>query len=169
MDATKHAEENAEELSTLERQVIDVFVDGVKVIGLPKSLGEIYGLLFVSPAALSLDDVVRKLRLSKGSASQGLRMLRELGAVKEAEANGSRRTLYEPDVDLKRLVGGFIREQVRPHLESGKGKVGKLMKNAVEEEDVELRKFYRRRLQKLEAWMSRGRIVLPLIQRMLGE
>jgi hypothetical protein len=24
-------------------------------------------------------------------------------------------------------------------------------------------------LQKLEAWMSRGRIVLPLIQRMLGE
>jgi len=169
MDATKHAEENAEELSTLERQVIDVFVDGVKVIGLPKSLGEIYGLLFVSPAALSLDDVVRKLRLSKGSASQGLRMLRELGAVKEAEANGSRRTLYEPDVDLKRLVGGFIREQVRPHLESGKGKVGKLMKNAIEEEDVELRKFYRRRLQKLEAWMSRGRIVLPLIQRMLGE
>jgi hypothetical protein len=96
-------------------------------------------------------------------------MLRELGAVKEAEGNGSRRTLYEPDVDLKRLVGGFIREQVRPHLESGKGKVGKLMKNAVEEEDVELRKFYRRRLQKLEAWMSRGRIVLPLIQRMLGE
>ena len=169
MDATGHAAENGTELSTLERQVIDVFVDGVKVIGLPKSLGEIYGLLFVSPAALSLDDVVQKLRLSKGSASQGLRMLRELGAVKEAEGNGSRRTLYEPDVDLKRLVGGFIREQVRPHLESGKGKVGKLMKNAVEEEDVELRKFYRRRLQKLEAWMSRGRIVLPLIQRMLGE
>jgi DNA-binding transcriptional regulator GbsR (MarR family) len=169
MDATKHAEENAAELSTLERQVIDVFVDGVKVIGLPKSLGEIYGLLFVSPDALSLDDVVRKLRLSKGSASQGLRMLRELGAVKEAEANGSRRTRYEPDVDLKRLVGGFIREQVRPHLESGKGKVGKLMKHATLEEDQELRKFYRSRLQKLESWMSRGRIVLPLIQRMLGE
>lgn len=169
MDATRHAAENGTELSALERQVIDVFVDGVKVIGLPKSLGEIYGLLFLSPAALSLDDVVQKLRLSKGSASQGLRMLRELGAVKEAEGNGSRRTLYEPDVDLKRLVGGFIREQVRPHLESGKGKVGKLIKNAVEEEDVELRKFYRRRLQKLEAWMSRGRIVLPLIQRMLGE
>lgn len=169
MDATGHATENGAELSALERQVIDVFVDGVKVIGLPKSLGEIYGLLFVSPAALSLDDVVRKLRLSKGSASQGLRMLRELGAVKEAQANGSRRTLYEPDVDLKRLVGGFIREQVRPHLESGKGKVGKLMKSAAEEEDVELKKFYRRRLQKLEAWMSRGRIVLPLIQRMLGE
>ncbi|PAZ05926.1 MAG: hypothetical protein CAK88_06250 [Verrucomicrobiia bacterium AMD-G2] len=157
------------ELSALERQVVDVFVDGVKVIGLPKSLGEIYGLLFLSPEPLALDDVVKKLGLSKGSASQGLRMLRELGAVKEAEGNGGRRTLYTPDVDLKRLVGGFIREQVRPHLESGKGKVSGLIKATASEEDRELRKFYRARLQKLDAWMGRGRIVLPLIQRMLGE
>jgi DNA-binding transcriptional regulator GbsR (MarR family) len=169
MDATEHAVENGTDLCVLERQVIDVFVDGVKVIGLPKSLGEIYGLLFVSRSALSLDDVVQKLQLSKGSASQGLRMLRELGAVKEAEANGSRRTLYEPDVDLRRLVGGFIREQVRPHLESGKDKVGKLMHTAEDEEDKELRKFYRDRLQRLDSWMNRGRVVLPLIQRMLGE
>ena len=157
------------ELSALERQVVDVFVDGVKVIGLPKSLGEIYGLLFLSPEPLALDDVVKKLGLSKGSASQGLRMLRELGAVKEAEGNGGRRTLYTPDVDLKRLVGGFIREQVRPHLESGKGKVSGLIKATASEEDRELRKFYRARLQKLDEWMGRGRIVLPLIQRMLGE
>lgn len=169
MNPIPPAEENQAFLSSLERQVIDVFVDAVKVIGLPKSLGEIYGLLFFSPNALSLDDVVRKLRLSKGSASQGLRMLRELGAVKEAEANGSRRTLYEPDVDLKRLVGGFIREQVRPHLESGKGKVVKLIKHAGTEENEALQKFYKRRLKKLDSWVSRGRVVLPIIQRMLGE
>lgn len=169
MAAKANPDDDKTELSALERQVIAVFVDGVKVIGLPKSLGEIYGLLFVSPEPLALDDVVRKLQLSKGSASQGLRMLRDLGAVKEAESNGSRRTLYQPDVDLKRLVGGFIREQVRPHLESGKGKVGRLMKTAALEDDQELRKFYRGRLTKLESWMSRGRIVLPLIQRMLGE
>jgi DNA-binding transcriptional regulator GbsR (MarR family) len=169
MDATPHADLEQAPLSSLERQVIDVFVDAVKVIGLPKSLGEIYGLLFFSPNALSLDDVVRKLKLSKGSASQGLRMLRELGAVKEAEGQGSRRTLYVPDVDLKRLVGGFIREQVRPHLESGKGKVVKLIKHADHEEDAELQKFYKRRLKKLDSWVSRGRVVLPIIQRVLGE
>jgi hypothetical protein len=77
--------------------------------------------------------------------------------------------LYQPDVDLKRLVGGFIREQVRPHLESGKGKVNELLKVANQEDDKELKKFYRVRLQKLEAWMSRGRIVLPLLQKLLGE
>jgi DNA-binding transcriptional regulator GbsR (MarR family) len=155
-------------LSPLERQMVDIFVDGVKVIGLPKSLGEIYGLLYLSPDPLSLDDVAQKLGLSKGSASQGLRMLRSLGAVKEA-GQGGRRTLYVPDVDLKRLVGGFIREQVRPHLESGKTKVGKLLKNAAEVDDANLKEFYRGRIHKLHSWMNRGRVVLPLIQRMLGE
>ena len=77
--------------------------------------------------------------------------------------------MYQPDVDLKRLVGGFIREEVRPHLESGKGKVGELLTLASREEDKVLRKHYRSRMLKLEAWMTRGRIVLPLLQRMLGE
>ena len=156
-------------LSVLERQVVGFFVDGVRVLGLPKSLGEIYGLMFVAPEPLSLDDVVDKLNLSKGSASQGLRMLRKLGALKEVNGHGGRRTLYQPDVDLKRLVGGFIREEVRPHLESGKGKVGELLTLASREEDKVLRKHYRSRMLKLEAWMTRGRIVLPLLQRMLGE
>jgi HTH-type transcriptional regulator, glycine betaine synthesis regulator len=169
MDPLPQAEESKMSLSPLERQVIDVFVDGVKVLGLPKSLGEIYGLLFFSPQALSLDDVVNKLKLSKGSASQGLRTLRELGAVREATNHNSRRTLYEPDVDLKRLVGGFIREQVRPHIDSGRSKVTKLIKHAGQEEDAQLQKFYRLRLKKLDGWMSRGRVVLPIIQRMLGE
>ncbi len=169
MESKPPEDNNRGMLSPLERQVIDVFVDGVKVIGLPKSLGEIYGLLFFSPQALSLDDVAGKLQLSKGSASQGMRMLRELGAVKEAEGNGSRRTLYEPDVDLRRLVGGFIREQVRPHLESGKGKVVGLIKEAAHAEEVPLQKFYKRRLKKLDSWISRGRVVLPIIQRVLGE
>jgi DNA-binding transcriptional regulator GbsR (MarR family) len=157
------------EISALDRQLIDVFVDGVKVIGLPKSLGEIYGLLFISPEPLSLDDVAQKLGLSKGSASQGLRMLRALGAVKEATSHAGRRTLYIPDIDLKRLVGGFIREQVRPHLESGKTKVGKILKNTADIDDPELKKFYRARIHRLDSWMARGRVVLPLIQRMLGE
>ena len=75
------------ELDPLERQVVDVFVDGVRVLGLPRSIGEIYGLLFISRTPLSLDDLVARLKISKGSASQGLRMLRNLGAVNEANGN----------------------------------------------------------------------------------
>ena len=156
-------------LTTLQREVVDFFVDGVKVLGLPRSLGEIYGLLFISTAPLSIDDLVRDLEISKGSASQGLRMLRTLGAVREAAGNGDRRTYYEPAVDLKKLVGGFIREQVRPHLDSGKVKLRFIAETASLTADPVDKEFFDDRIERLESWMKRGGQVLPMLQKILGQ
>lgn len=156
-------------LTLLQRQVVDFFVDGVRVLGLPRSLGEIYGLLFISTEPLSLDDLVRDLGISKGSASQGLRTLRTLGAVREAFGNADRRTYYEPAVDLKRLVGGFIREQVRPHLDSGKSKLQAITETASLVADPADREFFADRIDRLESWMKRGGQVLPVLQKLLGQ
>ena len=158
-------------ISPIEEQVISVFVDGVKVLGLPRSVGEIYGLLFISPAPLSLDDLVERLGISKGSASQGLRTLKNLGAVREASPNGQaeRRTYYEPAIELKRLVGGFIREQIRPHLDSGKNKISDLASAASQVDDPEQRQFLKDRIERLNHWMKTGGKVLPILQKLLGE
>ena len=156
-------------LNSLQAQVVEFFVDGVRVLGLPRSLGEIYGLLYISPDPLSLDDLVRLLAISKGSASQGLKTLRSLGAVRETDGNGERRTYYEPAIELKRLVGGFIREQVRPHLDSGKTKLERLQDTASLTADPVEREFFNDRIDRLEAWMKRGGQVLPVLQRILGQ
>lgn len=160
---------NPDELDPLERQVVDFFVDGVRVLGLPRSIGEIYGLLFISQSALSLDDLVLRLSISKGSASQGLRLLKSLGAVREVESGTERRTYYEPAVELKRLVGGFIREQIRPHLESGKTKIGRLAATAQDIDDPSRRKFLSERVERLEHWLRSGGRVLPVLQKLLGQ
>lgn len=154
-------------LDTIERQVVDVFVDGVKVLGLPRSIGEIYGLLFISQQPLSLDDLVEKLKISKGSASQGLKLLKGLGAVKEAVGEIDRRTYYRPSLELKRLVGGFIREQIRPHLDSGKSKIALVATRSID--DPERREFLEDRLDQLNSWMRRGSRVLPILQKLLGQ
>ncbi len=158
-------------LAPLERQVVDIFVDGVKVLGLPRSIGEIYGLLFISRDPLSLDDLVLRLGISKGSASQGLRMLKSLGAVREADnnGNGERRTYYEPAVELKRLVGGFIREQVRPHLDSGKAKIRRLARHSEQLADPDQQRFLRERVERLDQWITSGSRVLPILQKILGQ
>jgi DNA-binding transcriptional regulator GbsR (MarR family) len=157
------------ELDALELQVVAVFVDGVRVLGLPRSIGEIYGLLFISQTPLALDDLVRRLGISKGSASQGLRLLKSLGAVREAPSSVERRTYYEPAIELKRLVGGFIREQVRPHLESGKTKISRLAETAREIDDPERRKFLGERVERLETWVRSSGKVLPVLQKILGQ
>jgi HTH-type transcriptional regulator, glycine betaine synthesis regulator len=157
------------ELDPLELQVVSFFVDGVRVLGLPRSIGEIYGLLFISQTALSLDDLVRRLHISKGSASQGLRMLKSLGAVREAVGGAERRTYYEPAIELKRLAGGFIREQIRPHLESGKTKITRLAETTRDIDDPVRKQFLSERVERLETWMRSGGRVLPVLQKLLGQ
>jgi DNA-binding transcriptional regulator GbsR (MarR family) len=173
MQELKHG--TRQEIDPVEREVLAVFVDGVRVLGLAPSIGEIYGLLFISQNPLSLDDLVHHLKISKGSASQGLRTLKSLGAVRETKGNGNgngngeRRTYYEPAVELKRLVGGFIREQIRPHLESGRHKIKRLGDLANGESDPERRKFLLERTDRLDHWIRNGGRVLPMIQRILGQ
>jgi HTH-type transcriptional regulator, glycine betaine synthesis regulator len=157
------------DLDDFQRQVVGVFVDGVKVLGMPRSIGEIYGLLFVSQAPLSLDDLVALLGISKGSASQGLRALKGLGAIRETTGQVERRTYYEPAVELKRLAGGFIREQIRPHLDSGKTKISHLITQAETVADPSHREFLLGRLDRLDHWMTRGSRVLPVLQKLLGQ
>ncbi len=160
----------ASELGALERQVVDFFVDGVKVLGLPRSMGEIYGLLFISQEPLALDDLAQRLGISKGSVSQGLRALKVLGAVREAAGGDERRMYFESAVDLKRLVGGFIREQIRPHLDSGKEKIGRLKEAVrVEDDDACRREFLTERLGRVEHWIRSSGRVLPVLQQLLGE
>ena len=161
--------ERSEVLGEVEQRIIAFCCDGVRILGLPKSIGEIYGLLYLARSPLALDDFVKRLEISKGSASQGLKMLRTLGAILEVEGEDSRRTYFKADLRLKQLVGGFIREQVRPHLQSGEAKLQALAEEAGREEDPEAREFYQERVEKLDWWSKKARLVLPLLQKVLGE
>lgn len=153
----------------MESATIAYFCDGVRVLGLPPSVGEIYGLLFISRAPMAQADFVQRLGISKGSASQGLNLLKALGALNEVPGPDSRRTYFEANLNLKRLVGGFIRNQIRPHLRSGEAKMDGLQEIAEREDDPEQRAFVQERLEKLERWSQRGQMVLPILQRFLGE
>lgn len=148
----------------LESMVREFFADTVKVLGLPRSVGEIYGTLFISKMPLSLDDLVERLGISKGSGSQGLKILRTLGAVSEVEGMEGRKVFYEADVELKSLVGGFIREEIRPHLRSAKETIEK-MDGCNESED----EHYDEMIKKLASWRKRAGLLLPVLQRILGK
>ena len=154
--------------SLIDDHIIAFFQDGVRMLGLPKSLGEIYGMLFVSQRPLTMQDLIDRLGISKGSASQGLKMLRTLGAIKEVEFTGDRKTYFEANVELKKLVSGFIREEIQPHLKSGKNKLSQLEQDLDNIEDPKLKAFYEERIQRLERWASKAHFMLPLLQKFLG-
>ena len=165
-----HPSEQPDTKSTsVEQQLISFFKDGAKIVGLPASVGEIFGLLFASPKPLTMADLVTRLNISKGSASQGLKMLRTLGAVRDVEYDNDRKGYFEADIELKKLVGGFIREQVRPHISSGTRKLAQLEEELDTINDSELSEFYENRIKIIKRWSGKADLVLPLLQKFLGE
>ena len=99
-------------LNPAEVEVVQLFAQFAYALGQRRSVGEIYGLLFVSHLPLPFDDLKERLQLSSGSTSQGLTWLRELGAVREVEMPQQRRTYYEAVAELRNLAGNFLRRQV---------------------------------------------------------
>lgn len=69
------------EVADFERAMVDFFVDAADLLGVPRSVAAIYGIVFASAVPLSFADIEARLDISKGSVSQGLRVLREVGAV----------------------------------------------------------------------------------------
>jgi hypothetical protein len=59
-------------LTELEAEVIGLFVQVSRMMGLPRSYAEIYAVLFLSPDPLTMDQLIERQRISRGSASQGL-------------------------------------------------------------------------------------------------
>jgi len=149
-------------LSPLEQEMIDLFVRIAAILSLPRSVGELYGVLFISPEPLCMDDLMRKLKISKGSTSQGLKILRSFGAVNTVYIPGDRRDFFTAEAGLRKIVAGFVNEQLRPHLENGKERMARI-EQLVQEEPSGRREFLIERIERLQGWRQRAAALLPFV------
>ncbi|MDK2964262.1 MAG: hypothetical protein PWQ29_1656 [Verrucomicrobiota bacterium] len=102
---------------------------------------------------------MRKLRISKGSTSQGLKILRSFGAVNTTYVPGDRRDFFTAESALRKIVSGFVNEQIRPYLENGKERMARLEDLAQAEAD---NAFFIDRIDRLRGWQKRANALLPL-------
>ncbi len=152
--------------SALEQEFVSIFSDLADLFGNPRSHGAIYGLLFSSARALSMEDIVVRLGISKGSASQGLRQLEELGAISRAREQGERSHIYVARIELKPLLAGFLRKRLGPRLASSAGRL-KHVEKLLPSLPSSFRPTARLRLQKITRWHRRAHAFLPLAQELI--
>ncbi len=150
----------------LEIESIDFFVRMMGILGMPRSVGEIYGLLYFSVSPLPMDQIVSRLGISLGSASQGLKTLRSLKAVRTSYVPGDRRDHYFAETEFRRLFSNFIKEEIMPHMESAKGRIER-MENSLSSTDIETEEFYKIRIEKLKRLTRAGGRLLPALAGLL--
>ncbi len=148
--------------------MIEMFVRAANLVGLPRSIGEIYGLLFCASQPMTFDALQKRLGISRGSVSQGLKVLRQLGAVQLQYVAGDRKDHYVPELSMKRLVRGFIRDQFNPHIESGESRMAQVRELIDSESDAAIREHAMQRLSTLSNWQKRIRRLLPVVMAALG-
>lgn len=152
--------------SELEVEAIDFFVRMMSIMGLPRSVGEIYGLLYFSEIPLSMDDISSRLSISMGSTSQGLKTLRSLKAIRTSYIQGDRRDHFIAETEFRRLFSNFIKEDILPHLDSATERITRMETN-ISSNLGEKKEFYITRIEKLKRLTKAGRRLLPALAGLL--
>ncbi len=154
-------------IAELEAEAIDFFVRFMSMLGLSRSVGEIYGLLYISQEPLNMDDIVQRLGLSSGSASQGLKSLRSLKAVQVTYQMGERKDYYVAEYEFRKIIGSFFKEEIVPQLEVAGAKVGKMQETADSIQDEEVQSFYSNRLSRLKRFHKAAKTLLPALAKIM--
>lgn len=149
-----------------EQAVVDFFIDAADLLGVPKSVAAIYGICFASSEPLTFAQVEERLAISKGSVSQGLRVLREVGALKSVEKPGERREAFEPDLELRKLVAHYVEERLQKQLTAGQGRLEQIAAIVPGGRSAP-GKILRGRMKSLQNWHRKTRAVLPVVKTFL--
>ena len=103
-----------------------------QILGLPRTTGQIYGLLYMALEPLSLVEIAELLAIKAG-ASNGTRQLASWGAIKSVWVQGDRRDYYQAIGELDDLIRGAHKDFIKPRLNSS-GKRLDEMNRGLEEE-----------------------------------
>jgi len=98
----------------------DVFLGKINQMcarfGLNNIMAQLYAVLYLSNRHLSLDDMVERLKISKGSVSVNIRALERYGVVRRVWVKGSRRDYYEAEADITKVVMDRIKSMAQGRL-----------------------------------------------------
>ncbi|WP_284651694.1 GbsR/MarR family transcriptional regulator [Flavobacterium terrisoli] len=79
--------------------------------GINKTMAQIHALLMVSNEAVSMEDIMEELQISRGNASMNLRALMDWGIVYKEYKTGERREYFTAEKDLDELAVKISKER----------------------------------------------------------
>lgn len=81
--------------------------------GINKAMAQIQALLFVTPKPLSMEDIMKALKISRGNTSMNLRQLIDWGIVTKVIITGERKEFFTTEKDVQELAKVIAKERSR--------------------------------------------------------
>ena len=168
MISIKHAPQRLANKTSVSKKIETETPDGALMflcarlcllLGLPKSIGLIYGAVFASPKPVEAGQICRKLQISRGSVSQGLRFLKELGAIRSEGLNRGRAEHFVAEDHLRGAIESFVLKKMSPAMEEFGHEIKHLERLMSDGGNQNLSE----KLEVLRRWHSHGKLLFPLI------
>jgi len=150
----------------------DIFLSRVNHIctkfGLNNVMAQLYAILYLSHKPLSLDDMVERLKISKGSVSVNIRALERYGAARKIWVKGSsRKDYYEAETDTYKVIMDRVKLIVQIRLNEADDMVKSSSHalnsvNSTSTEEKEAIRVFKERLDKLRKLQNKAQTFFNL-------
>ena len=150
----------------------DAFLEKVNRIcnkfGLNNVMVQLYSILYFSGKPFSLDEMVERLKISKGSVSVNIRALERYGAVREVWVRGSRKDYYEAEKDISRVMLDRIKSMAESRISEVDEMISASLQilsevGSFESGEKEAVDVFRQRLGELQALKNKARTLFNLL------
>ncbi|MAT57225.1 MAG: MarR family transcriptional regulator [Melioribacteraceae bacterium] len=129
----------------IKKEIILNFGHAYKAFGLSKLMGHVIALLISSDEPLSLDEIAKTLKRSKGPVSQIMRRLRDRNLIRRVWHTNSRKDYYEIQPEI--FENAFRNNQ---ELIKANTRLAKQLKSTVSKEKSKSLKFLELRLMEMQ-------------------
>lgn len=85
--------------------------------GMGKTAGEMYAVLYLAAESLSLEELARRLHVTKGNISIAIRQLEQLGMVRRSWQRGDRRVFFEAETDFWKITRSVLALRQKPEFD----------------------------------------------------
>ena len=170
--STKNKTENTEPkpLPRVRLELVDVCGRLAQAVDFPRSVGEIYGLLYLATKPMSAPEISSALSISKGSVSMGTRQLLALGFINKVWLQKERKVHFEAVLELGDLIRSAYDSVFKVRAQNAERRLGDMVETLAEEKgDLSPEEYalIRERLQRLVKLQKRARQFLPLLEKLI--
>lgn len=85
--------------------------------GISRTMAEVHALLYITGDALCTDDVMARLKISRGNASMSLRALLDWGIITRVHKRGDRKEYFVAEADVWTMFKTIARERKKREID----------------------------------------------------
>jgi DNA-binding transcriptional regulator GbsR (MarR family) len=101
----------------MEDEFVELWNNMGSLWGISPTMARIHGLLYITGAALSMDDIMTRLGISRGNVSMNASKLLEWGLVRRVHKRGDRREYYESLSDVWEMFTLVAKQRKRREID----------------------------------------------------